>query len=187
MLLSGLGAASDAWSVLFGAALLGTGIAWRLSLSPLTTLFVMGVCLSAGSRHAAELRPLLARTEPGVLLPALLLAGALVRWPKSPDALWIAAAAIAARFAVRALLGYGLARIAKAEPRQRWPFGLGLSCTGTVSVLVGLTYAFRFPGAVGELVLTVAAISGVLGDVVGSSALRVALAPPRVPEPASAA
>jgi Kef-type K+ transport system membrane component KefB len=186
MLLSGLRAASDAWSVLLGAALLGTGIAWRLSLSPLTTLFVMGVCVSLGSRHAAELRPLLARTEPGVLLPALLLAGALVRLPSSQDALWIIAAAVASRIVVRVLLGYLLARVANAAPRQRWPFGLGLSCTGTVSVLVGLTYAFRFPGALGELVLTVAAISGVLGDLLGSSALRVALAPPPIPEPASA-
>lgn len=185
MLLSGLGEASEAWSVLLGASLLGAGIAWRLSLSPLTTLFVMGACLSVGSRHAAELRPLLARTEPAVLLPALLLAGALVHVPPTTEAGVLVAAAVAARVLVRVLIGYGLARAARATPRQRWPFGLGLSCSGTVSLLVGLTCAFRFPGGLGELVLTAAAISSVLGDLLGSSALRIALAPEREADPAT--
>jgi hypothetical protein len=62
------------------------------------------------------------------------------------------------------------------------PFGVGLSCTGTVSVLVGLTLSFRFPGALGDMVLTVAAVSGVAGDVLGGAALRYALA--SAPEPA---
>jgi hypothetical protein len=176
LLLSGLREAADCWTVLLGAALLGTGIAWQLSLSSLTALFVMGVCVSLGSRHAAELRPLLARTEPGVLLPALLLAGALVRLPTTPTALYLAGAAIGARLLVRTLLGYVMARAAGATSQQRLPFGVGLSCTGTVSVLVGLTLAFRFPGELGDLVLTVAAVSGVAGDVLGGAALRYALA-----------
>jgi Kef-type K+ transport system membrane component KefB len=113
------------------------------------------------------------------------LAGALVRLPTTSTSLYLAGAAIGARILVRTLLGYVIARAAHAAPRQRWPFGVGLSCTGTVSVLVGLTLAFRFPGPLGDLVLTVAAISGVAGDVLGGAALRYALAP--APEPAALA
>jgi Kef-type K+ transport system membrane component KefB len=125
------------------------------------------------------------RTEPGVLLPALLLAGALLRFPTTTMSLYLAGAAIGARILVRTLLGYVIARAAGAAPRQRLPFGVGMSSSGAVSVLVGLTVAFRFPGPLGDLVLTVAAVSGVTGDVLGSAALRYALAP--APEPATLA
>jgi hypothetical protein len=44
-------------------------------------------------------------------------------------------------------------------------------------VLVGLTFAFRFPGALGDLVLTVASCCAVVGDVLGPLGLRRALVP----------
>jgi len=172
LLVSGFSAAEAAWGVLLGAALLGTGIAWRLSLSPLTTLFVMGVCLSLGSRHAAELRPLLARTGPGVLLPALLLTGALLRLPYDEGHLYVSFAAVVVRIAARVLLGRGLAQATRAEPQQRWPFGFAMCCTGSVSVLVGLSFALYFPGPVGDVVLSTAVINGVLGDVLGIIGMR---------------
>ena len=187
LLLSGLQAEVELWSVLLGAALLGTGIAWRLSLSPLTALFVMGLCISLFSRRAAALRPLLARTEPAVLLPTLLTAGALLRFDASPALWWTLGSTLAARTSVRALLGYVLARAAGAAPAQRWPVGMGLSATGSVSLLVGLTFAFRFPGPLGNLVLTAAACSSVLGDVLGPAGLRAALVPSEAAqEPAAA-
>jgi hypothetical protein len=182
LLLSGLTEAAESWGVLLGAALLGTGIAWRLSISPLTALFVMGICLSAGSRHGAALRPLLARTEPAVLLPTLLLCGVLLRFEGGATLWWILAATLLARTLVRGALGYLLALATHAQPAQRLPLGLGLSCTGAVSILVGLTFAFRFPGVVGEIVLTVAACSAVLGDLLGPFGLRRALVPNLVPD-----
>jgi hypothetical protein len=181
LLLSGLSDVAESWGVLLGAALLGTGIAWRLSISPLTALFVMGICVSAGSRHGAALRPLLARTEPAVLLPTLLLCGVLLRFEGGAALWWILAATLLARTLVRGALGYLIALAAHAEPAQRLPLGLGLSCTGAVSVLVGLTFAFRFPGPIGDLVLTVAACSTVLGDVLGPFGLRRALVPSEQP------
>jgi hypothetical protein len=178
MLVAGLTAAAEAWTVLFGAVLLGTGIAWRLSISPLTALFVMGISISLGSRHAAELRPLLARTEAAVLLPTLLLAGASLRFDGSTALWWILGVTLVARTLVRGGIGYVLALATSARPAQRLPLGLGLSSTGAVSVLVGLTFAFRFPGAIGNLVLTVAACGAVVGDLLGPAGLRYALVPP---------
>ena len=174
LLASGFAAAEDTWSVLLGAALLGTGIAWRLSLSPLSASFLMGVCLGLGSRHGAELRPLLARTEPGVLLPTLLLAGGLLRLPMASGPLWVMGIALVARVAARCALGYTLARVARSAPERRLPFGLSLCCTGSASVLLSLSFALRFPGMIGDLVLSAAAVSGVAGDLLGTIGLRQA-------------
>jgi hypothetical protein len=189
LLLSGLTAEVEAWSVLLGAALLGTGIAWRLSLSPLTALFVMGLFISLLSRRATALRPLMARTEAAVLLPMLLMTGALLRFDSSPVLWWTLGITLVGRTLVRALLGYVLALAAGAAPAQRWRIGVGLSATGAVSLLVGLTFAFRFPGPLGNLVLTVAACSSLLGDLIGPAGLRAALVlsePPEAPAPAPA-
>ena len=180
LLLSGLADATDAWSVLLGAALLGTGIAWRLGLSPVTGLFVMGVCLSLASRRAAELRQLLERSEAGVLLPLLLLAGALLRLPSQEEPLWIVGAAVAARVLARWLLGFVTARIARAPVGRSAAYGLAMSCTGTINALLALSFALRFPGAVGDLVLTTAAVSGITGDLVGAFGLRQALCGPEL-------
>jgi hypothetical protein len=177
LLLAGLTAAAEAWSVLLGAVLLGTGIAWRLSISPLSALFVMGICISLASRHASELRPLLARTEAAVLLPTLLLAGASLRFEASAGLWWILGVTLLARTLVRGCIGYTLAFATGARPAQRLPLGLGMSCTGAATLLVGLTFAFRFPGSIGNLVLTVAACSAVVGDLLGPAGLRYALLP----------
>lgn len=172
LLVSSFASAQDAWGVLLGAALLGAGIAWRLSLSPLTAAFLMGVCLGLGSRHGKELRPLLARTEPGVLLPTLLLTGGLLHLPSTPGPLWVLTIALAARLSLRFLLGHTLARAARCDPERRAPFGLSLCCTGSVSVLFALGFSLRFPGPVGDLVLSTAAVSGVVGDLLGTLGLR---------------
>jgi hypothetical protein len=186
LLLAGLTAEVEAWCVLMGCALLGTGIAWRLHISPLTALFVMGLCISLISRRADALRPVLMRSESAVLLPTLLLAGALLRFDGSAALWWILIVTLVVRTSVRALLGYVLSLAAGAEPRQRWRIGLGMSSTGSVSLLVGLTFAFRFSDGVGQLVLTVSACSAVLGDVLGSAGLHAALVPGAAEEPAPA-
>ena len=172
LLVSGFAAAHDAWGVLLGAALLVAGIAWRLSLSPLSAAFLMGVCLGMGSRHGAELRPLLARTEPGVLLPTLLLAGALLHLPSARGPLWVLGIALVARVLVRCALGYSLARLAKTDASRRVPFGLSLCCRGSVSARFSFSFALRFPGPVGDLVLAAAAVSGIAGDLLGTMGLR---------------
>lgn len=177
LLMRGLSEAQDAWIILLGAALLGTGIAWRLSLSPLTTLFVMGISLSVASRHATELRPLLTRTAPGVLLPSLLLVGALLHVPNASGPIIVALVAVLARLGVRVLTGVLFARAVKAPSDRRLPFGFSLCCTGNVSVLVSLSFALRFPGTIGDLVLSAAVANGVAGDLFGTLGLRQTFGP----------
>lgn len=176
MLLSSVHEAAEAWSVLLGAALLGAGIAWRLGVSPLTVMFVMGVTLCLLSRHGAELRRMLINTEPPVLLPMMLLGGALVRFD-APGIGWVIATALLARTLVRWLLGYSLGFAARLAHRERALLGLGMSSSGAVTMLIGLAFGFRFPGPIGSTVLCTAACMAAFGELLGPSGLRRALTP----------
>ncbi len=175
MLLRGMHRARDAWPVLVGAALLGTGVAWRLGLAPLTVMFVMGVVLSLGSRHGPELRRMLARTEPAVLLPTLLLAGGLVRFETHTPFLLVLGAGVLARCLVRGLLGSALAGASETPSRMRVPLALGFLSTGALTTLIGLGFAFRFRGPIGDLVLACAFTISVVGELVGPLSLSRAL------------
>jgi Kef-type K+ transport system membrane component KefB len=175
MLISSMSDPADAWGVLLGAALLGTGIAWRLDVSPLTVMFVMGIVLSLMSRHAHELRGMLMRTESPVLLPTLLLGGALIRFDVIGVG-WLIGAALLARTLVRWILGYLLGWSAKLAPRERGLLGFGMSSSGSVTMLIGMAFAYRFPGPIGDPVLVSAACMTALGEVLGPTGLRRALA-----------
>lgn len=185
MLIAGQRDGSDAWSVLLGAALLGTGIAWRLDISPLTVMFVMGIVLGMLSRHALALREMLTKTESPVLLPTLLLGGALVRF-EAPGLGWIIAAALLARTLIRGLLGYLLGWANGLDNRQRTLLGFGMSSSGAVTMLIGLAFGFRFPGPVGNTVLSAAACMTALGELLGPSGLRRALVRSEPPPPPAA-
>ena len=186
MLIAGQRDGNDSWSVLLGAALLGTGIAWRLDISPLTVMFVMGIVLGLLSRHALTLREMLTKTESPVLLPTLLLGGALVRF-EAPGLGWIIASALVARTLIRGLLGYLLGWTNGLTNRQRTLLGFGMSSSGAVTMLVGLAFGFRFPGPVGNTVLSAAACMTALGELLGPSGLRRALVRTEPPPPPSAA
>lgn len=185
MLIAGQPDGNDAWSVLLGAALLGTGIAWRLDISPLTVMFVMGLVLGVLSRHALALREMLARTESPVLLPTLLLGGALVRF-EAPGLGWVIAAALLARTLIRLILGYFFGWAHGLTNRQRALLGFGMSSSGVVTMLIGLAFCFRFPGAIGNTVLSAAACMTAGGEFLGPAGLRRALAPD-APQPTAAA
>ena len=175
LLLSSFTQANETWGALLGAALLGTGVAWRLGLSPVTGLFVMGVCLSLASRHASRLRVLLSSSEPGVLLPMLLLAGALLQLPSGSGPLWVVAAAVGGRLFTRWGLGFVTGSIARSGSELSHRFGWSLCCTGTINALLALSFALRFPGTVGDIVLATAAVGGITGDLIGAVGLRQAL------------
>jgi hypothetical protein len=53
--------------------------------------------------------------------------------------------------------------------------GLGLLCSGALSMTIGLAFALRFPGPIGDTVLATAATLTVLGEFVGPWGLRTAL------------
>jgi Kef-type K+ transport system membrane component KefB len=165
----------DMWGVLFGVALITIGTSARLGLATLTSSFFLGFALSLLSRHRSELRAMVGPTERPVLLPALLLAGARIDLHANPALPWVAAAAIAARIGAKVLMGWVLAA-ASPPARKGGPFvGLTLLSSGALSMCIGLTFALRFRGAVGETVLAVASLSAMIGEFVGPVRLRSAL------------
>jgi Kef-type K+ transport system membrane component KefB len=165
----------DTWAVLFGVALIAIGATARLSLSTLTAAFFVGLAVSVLSRHGRELRAMVAPTERPVLLPALLLAGAHLDFQASPKLAWIAAAAIGARLVAKIVLGWVLALTSKPARKAGGLVGLSLMSSGALAMSIGLVFALRFPGAVGDTVLVVAALSATVGEFVGPVRLRRAL------------
>ena len=175
----------DAWGVVLGAAWLGTGIAWRLGLSAPSVLFLLGVSLCGVSRHGPELRRMLMRSEDAVVLPTLLLAGALTRAPVAPNMMIIVVGAVAARGIARSLIGAGLGAVAGAAAGTRTPLALGFWSTGMLSTVVALACALRLPGEIGDLILTAGGAMTVAGELVGPLFLRRALATNGQPSPPS--
>jgi Kef-type K+ transport system membrane component KefB len=165
----------DTWAVLFGVSLIAIGTSARLGLSTLAASFFMGIAVSSLSRHRRELRAMVAPTERPVLLPALLLAGARLDFRASPGLPWIAGAAIAARFAAKIVVGWVLALVSKPARRAGLLVGLSLMSSGALAISIGLAFALRFPGAVGDTVLVVAAVGATVGEFVGPARLRDAL------------
>jgi hypothetical protein len=165
----------DAWGLLFGVSLIGIGASARLGVPGLTASFFMGLSLPTLSRHGKELRAMVAPTERPVLLPALLLAGARLDFRAYAALPWVAAAAIGARIVAKVLMG----RVVQAtcpSARPGGPFlGLSLLPAGGLAMSIGLAFALRFPGAVGETVLVVAVLAATVGEFVGPVRLRRAL------------
>lgn len=162
----------DAWGLLFGVALIGIGASARLGLSTLTASFFAGLSASILSRHGHELRAVVAPTERPVLLPALLLAGARLNFHATDLLPWIAAAAIGARIMAKVVVGWALGATAPVVRKGGVLIGLSLLSSGALSLSIGLAFALRFPGPVGDTVLVVAVLSATVGEVVGPMRLR---------------
>jgi hypothetical protein len=166
----------DTWAVLFGVSLIAIGVAARVGVSTLTISFFMGLAVAAITRqHGGELRAMVGPTERPVMLPALVLAGARIDFRATPVLLWIAAAAIGGRIVGKVVTGWLLASVT-APARKAGPlFGLSLISSGAMAMCIGLAFALRFPGPVGDTVLAVAALSATVGEFVGPLRLRRAL------------
>jgi hypothetical protein len=165
----------DTWAALFGVSLLAVGIAARLELSTLTAGFFMGLAVSALSRHGPELREMVAPTERPVLLPALVLAGARIDFRVTSGLAWVAGAAVAARLVSKIVLGWALAAGSRSARAAGPLVGLSLLSSGALSICIGLAFAIRFPGIVGDSVLVVAVVAAILGEFVGPAGLRRSL------------
>jgi hypothetical protein len=165
----------DTWGVMFGVSLIAIGTATRLAISTLTVTFFMGMAVSMLTKHGAELRAMVGPTERPVLLPALVLAGARIDFRAMPMLPWIAAAAIGGRVVAKVVTGWFLA--AGSRPaRKAGPFvGLSLLSSGALAMCIGLAFALRFPGPVGDTVLVIAALAATVGEFVGPLRLRRAL------------
>jgi Kef-type K+ transport system membrane component KefB len=165
----------DTWAVLFGVTLVAIGTSARLALSTLTASFFLGAAVSILSHHRRDLRAMVGPTERPVLLPALLLAGARLDFRASPALPWIAAAAIGARVAAKVVVGWALAATSQPARKGGVLVGLSLMSSGALAMSIGLAFALRFPGAIGDTVLVVAAVTATVGEFVGPARLRRAL------------
>ena len=162
----------DTWAMLFGVALLAIGTGARMGMSTLTTAFFMGLAVSAFCPHGPELRAMVAPTERPVLLPALLLAGARIDLHAVPSLPIIAGAALLARVVATIVLGW-LLEIGCQPARRAGPLvGLSLIASGSLAMCIGLSFALRFPGRVGDTVLVVSVLSALLGEFAGPASVR---------------
>jgi Kef-type K+ transport system membrane component KefB len=165
---------NESWGLLLGLALVGAGLSVRIGLSSVTTAFCMGLTISLTSRHAEELRAMVARSEKAVMLPVALLAGAAIN-PQGVGGwllLALVAGALGARFAAEVFRGFLLwVSIKSVRPGGPW-LGFALTTTGgfTLAAAVELHYALGPP--LGSALLVLGAVGAVVGAVVGPLQLR---------------
>ena len=165
----------ESWGVLFGTSLFAIGIAARLDLSFLALMFFMGITLAAFSHHRDEVVAMVAPTESPVLLPALLLAGARINPAASPGLAYIVMGALGARIVAKLVAGGFLRAAFPPARRAGASLGLGLLSAGALAMAVGLSFALRFPGEVGDTILVTVAVITVFGEFVGPNRLRAVL------------
>jgi hypothetical protein len=159
---------AQTWGVLLGMSVLGLGVAARLGMSVMTVLFFMGWTAAGLSQHRVALRAMVAPIERPIIVPALVLAGAHVDFRAMPGLAAVAAVAVAARVVAKLVFGAAIAVPHKASVA----LGAGLLSSGGLSMGVGLAFALRFPGPVGDSVLATAFVACLVGEAVGPLALR---------------
>jgi hypothetical protein len=166
---------NESWGVLLGLSVMGIGINARLGLSSIGTMFVLGLVTSLLSRHRGALREMVSTTDRTVLHPALLLAGAHIDLHAVGGVAFFILFTLAARMAAKGACGLALGGLVPAARLAGPVLGLGLLSSGALSMTIGLAFALRFPGTVGDAVLGTAASVTIFGEFVGPTALRVAL------------
>jgi hypothetical protein len=163
------------WGALIGTLLLGVGTAARFGISTIFVTFVMGIALASISSSRRVLRKMVGATERAVLYPMLLLAGArLDLRPLAEHRMLLAVVALVllARI-VGKLVSGGVIRALVPSARPAGPLlGIVLLSSGPVSITCGFVFALRFPGAVGDTLLVIAAASAVVGEIVSTFALK---------------
>jgi hypothetical protein len=168
----------ESWGTLLGLSLVGVGVAAQVGLSYLAVLFVLGATLIATSRHAGEVRAMLAPTERGALLPILIICGISLDTELSnlKQAALVFGVVFGARLLVRLVLGRLLAAsLPFAAAGGAGRVGMGLLSSGSLTMCIGLATALAFPGSTGTTVLLVSAALCVAGELAGPPMLRGAL------------
>jgi hypothetical protein len=165
----------ESWGILLGTSLLAAGVATRLGLASVATLFVMGLTLSLVSQHRLEIKFMIQPTEKPVLLPVVLVSGACVDFESLPHIWWLVAVALVARLAAELVRGLLLVALVPAARPAGPRIGLGMASSGAISLALAYTLTVRLPGAASSAVLLVAAAGVLLGELVGPAELRRAL------------
>jgi Kef-type K+ transport system membrane component KefB len=162
------------WGILLGATLLGVGVSQKLGLSAVWVAFVTGIFATRSSTRRLGIAEMIEPTERPTMLPALVLAGAYVRLPATPWLWGAAAAAIGARVVAKTLSGRFLSDVPAAR-RSATMTGFALLPAGILTITAGLACATAIRGPVGDVILFVAVVSSLLGELLGTPALRIAL------------
>ena len=165
----------ESWGILLGTSLLAAGVAMRLGLAAVATLFVMGLTLSLVSRHRLEIKFMVQGTEKPVLLPVALVAGACVDFDALPHIWALVAVALAARLLAEVVRGLLLVALVPAARPAGPRIGLGMASTGAISLALAYTLTVRLPGPASSAVLLLAAAGVLLGELIGPAELRHAL------------
>jgi len=165
----------ESWGILLGTTLLASGVAMRLGLASITTLFAMGLTLAIASRHRLEIKFMVQATEKPVLLPVVLAAGASVDFDAYPNLGLIVAVALVARLVVELVRGFLLTLLLPPARAAGARIGLGMASTGAISLALGFLVTVRIPGPASSAVLLIAAAGVLLGEFVGPAELRRAL------------
>jgi Kef-type K+ transport system membrane component KefB len=165
----------ESWGILLGTSLLAAGIAARLGLAPVATLFAMGITIAVVSPHRLDIKLMVQPTEKPVLLPVVLVAGACVDFRAMPELWVLVAVALAARLVGE--LARGLVLFVFLRPaRQAGPsVGLGMASAGAISLALAFTLTVRSPGPESDAVLVLAAAGVLLGELIGPGMLRRSL------------
>lgn len=161
---------SELWPVLLGAVLLVVGTALRLDLPAPTPAFVLGLTVSSLSRHRNEVRALMNTTERQLLLPCLLLAGALLRWPDGIGQWVLVFGVLFTRGVFKAILGV------IACSGWRVPVSWSVRClqrSSSFSIALGLVTFLRQSDDIGRTVLTASVLSVLIGDLVAHRPKRL--------------
>src|SRR5215470_11732244 len=163
------------WGVLFGTSMVAIGLAVRADLAVLTVAFCMGLGLNAVSEHRQAIRAVVLPVEGPLRLPALLLAGAWIDFGKVPFLAWVVPTVLGARILAKALVAGCAMLVSPPLRRSGAPLVPGLLACGPNSMSIGLAFALRFPGRIGDTVLVCAAASTLLGELIAPLGLRAAL------------
>ncbi|HEY3496940.1 MAG TPA: cation:proton antiporter, partial [Polyangiaceae bacterium] len=129
----------ESWGILLGTSLLAAGVATRLGLAAVATLFVMGLTLSAVSRHRLDIKFMVQPSEKPVLLPVVVIAGASVNFHSLPKLWVLVLVALAARLLSEIVRGLILVLLLPKARPAGVGIGLGMASTGAISLALAFT------------------------------------------------
>lgn len=157
---------NESWGLLLGVTLLGAGAAARVGLSAVTVSFMLGLTISAVSRHRAEIRTMVGPSERAVLLPVAMLAGASAR--VETFVLLFSLALLGVKFALDWVRGSVVRLLVPAARPPGVGIGLSLSLPGPLALAAGVELEQSLPPALGAPLLVAAMVVVVAGEIVGS-------------------
>jgi len=165
----------ESWGILLGTSVLAAGIAARVGLAAVATLFVMGLTIAVVSPHRLDIKMMVQPTEKPVLLPVVLVAGACVDFTAMPKIWLLVAVALGARLIAELVRGVFLIALLPAARPAGPSIGIGMASTGAISLALAFTLNVRLPGPAGNAVLVLAAAGILLGELIGPAMLRRSL------------